>query len=163
MQNITGSLGQTDGGHPKSTIRRMFKPARIRHKILWGKRNGAGVGRGGGSLTTMTTRSSAGATAVRSPPTPLCLLFPHRTKLNGAFLPYMHMWTLHFAQMAFCALQWFQDIQILFEPQKCRPALTARCSDDKWTSHNEVGHCLSQTKGFKWCIQDFSRGGPAEF
>ena len=29
------------------------------------------------------------------------------------------------------------DIQILSEPQNGRPAVTARCSDHKWTSHNK--------------------------
>ncbi len=51
------------------------------------------------------------------------------------------MCTLYLAQMAFGGHMGVgggvKDIQILSEPQNGCPAVTARCSDHKWTSHKQ--------------------------
>ena len=54
--------------------------------------------------------------------------------------PTLHMCILYIAYMAFGDLQWGgvgSMTQKLSEPQNGHPAITARCSDHKWTSHNK--------------------------
>ena len=91
-----------------------------------------------------------------------CEVHPPLSLLSSLDQIECHMCTLYLAQIAFGALQWgeeFQptchmctclaqmafevtwgawgvcDIQLLSEPQNGHPAITARCSDHKWTLH----------------------------
>ncbi len=114
------------------------------------------------------TRSSAEATAVRSPP-PLSLVSTsdqigaicvHWIWPNWPLEPFswgggpgsgtssqpaIYMCTLYLAHMALGDLQWVtwgrgdqgSGTKFLSEPQNGCPAVTARCSDQKWTSHND--------------------------
>ncbi len=91
------------------------------------------------AVSKMQTRSSAEATAVRSPP-PLVSCF--RIGPN---------WILHFC---FCPnglwrpSVWGGGTKFLSEPQNGRLAVTAGCSDHKWTSHNQAaGITQKQTIG----------------
>ena len=68
--------------------------------------------------------------------------------------PTSHMCILYITHMAFGDLQWGEGVrslvqsvmgglvtQFFSEPQNGHPAVTARCSDHKWTSHNEHFSC----------------------